>query len=65
MGFAEALNSMLDGKKVRRTCWTDNRILYIDYIGDDSFIFINDENNIWVYSFTQRDILSIDWYVVD
>lgn len=65
MGFAEALNSMLDGKKVRRTCWPDNRILYIDYIGDDSFIFINDENNIWVYSFTQRDILSIDWYVVN
>lgn len=65
MGFAEALNSMLDGKKVRRTCWKDNGILYIDYIGDDSFIFMKVENNKWVYSFTQRDILSIDWYVVD
>lgn len=61
MGFAEALNSMFDGKRVRRKGWRDNGILYIDYIGNDSFIFMMVENKKWVYSFTQRDVLSMDW----
>lgn len=65
MGFAEALNSMFDGKKVRRNSWKDNGILYIDHIGNDSFIFMMNEKKRWVYSFTQRDVLSMDWYVVE
>lgn len=62
MSFTQALDQVIDGKKITKLEWADDRIY--GYMKDDLLQLhkANDENYIWQIHI--NDLTGIDWVVV-
>ena len=71
MNFSEVLEAMKAGKKVRRTCWAHDGVLYIgtkEQYGHDLFLRVDQKiggSFVGVHNVNTEEILAEDWEIVD
>ena len=58
VGFPEAMKAILDGKKIRRTEWSDKE----EYcLLKDNFLMIHRSGKFHAWIVSEGDLLAIDW----